>query len=50
MNSSIPTIELRLDEYIRLLMQADGVSYVVDNYIPLREDYYQQRESNSACT
>lgn len=43
MNPSISTFDLRLDEYIRLLMQADGVSFVVDNFIQLREEYYKNR-------
>jgi len=42
---------LRLDEYIRLLIQADGIDVVANHYIELREEYYQQRESGdvSSC-
>lgn len=46
MNPSISVINVRLDEYIRLLMQADGISYVADQYVSLREEYYRQRESD----
>ena len=43
----VTTIDLRLDEYIRLLMQTDGISFVVDNFIALREEYYDKRQSSS---
>ena len=33
---------MRLDEYIRLLIQADGMDVVANHYIDLREEYYQK--------
>jgi hypothetical protein len=33
---------MRLDEYIRLLIQADGMDVVANQYNDLREEYYQK--------
>lgn len=46
--SSVQAFDLRLDEYIRLLMQTDGISFVVDNFIQLREEYYDKRLSEES--
>ena len=37
--------QLRLDEFIRLLIQADGIDFVANHYIDLREEYYDQHSS-----
>jgi hypothetical protein len=36
----------QLNDYIRIYIQSNGITYVTNNYIQLREDYYNKKESN----
>lgn len=42
LNSSIEIqqTEIRLNDFVLLHIQRDGIAHVVDNYIPIREQYY----------
>lgn len=35
----------QLNEYITVAIQINGITYVVDNYLELREQYYCQKSS-----
>lgn len=37
---------LRLNEYIHIYIQTSGLQYVVDNYIDLREGYYNNKDED----
>lgn len=42
-NSTIS--DIRLDEFILMYIQKNGMPFVVDNYCPLREAYYSEKET-----
>lgn len=44
-NSSIvESVQLiQLDGFIRMHIQRQGIAFVVDNYCPIREQYYAQK-------
>jgi hypothetical protein len=35
----------QLNDYVYAVIVINGIAFVVDNYIQLREDYYQQKPS-----
>lgn len=39
------TVYNQLNDFILLAIQANGMAYVVDNYIYLREQYYYTKAS-----
>lgn len=34
---------LQLNDFIHLHIQKNGIAYVVDNYCPIREQYYENK-------
>lgn len=43
---SIPPLIERLNDFIFVYIQRNGLPYVVDNYCPLREAYYDKKAQN----
>lgn len=35
----------QLNDYILMIINKNGLAYVVENYIMIREDYYRMKES-----
>lgn len=35
----------QLNEFIQVIINSNGIQYVVDNYINLREDYYTCKQT-----
>jgi hypothetical protein len=35
-----------LDQVVLIVIQQNGIEYVVDNYTDIRDDYYDRKESN----
>ena len=38
---------IRLNDYIGKLIESNGIEYVVQNYLVLRETYYQQKKGGT---
>lgn len=45
LNSSIETLcaGVRLNDFVYMYIQRDGIAYVVDHYNPIREQYYTRK-------
>lgn len=37
----------RLNDFIYLLIQSNGIEYVINNYLDLREDYYNNYKDDT---
>lgn len=35
---------IRLNDYIGMMIESNGIEYVIENYLVLRETYYQQKQ------
>jgi hypothetical protein len=35
---------IRLNDYIGMMIESNGIEYVIENYLVLREAYYQQKQ------
>lgn len=40
-------IEIRLNDVINTQIQTNGITYVCDNYLQIRENYYIEKELRS---
>lgn len=40
----------RLNDFIHLHIQKNGIAYVVDNYCPIREQYYENKMKQQQIT
>ena len=38
---------LRLNDYVCIFLQLNGISYVCENYIEIREEYYLNKEQQT---
>jgi len=43
---SVQSTIIRLNDFIFVHIQRNGFPYVVDNYCPLREKYYNEKNKN----
>jgi hypothetical protein len=43
-NESVPCTQLNV--FIHVYIQRNGIAYVVDNYNPIREQYYAQKQES----
>lgn len=39
------TNEMRLNDYVSVLMETNTIEYIIANYISIRESYYEQKQS-----
>ena len=45
-SSTAPVQDMRLNGFVHLYIQRDGIAYVIENYCPIREQYYAQKYNN----
>ena len=41
------TLEMRLNDFVHVYIQSNGMTYVCTNYISIREEYYINKEQRS---
>ena len=38
------TLEMRLNDIVHIQIQSNGIEYVCDNYMSIREEYYNNKD------